>query len=118
MVWTGVSNYGVDAMRACRSKLASRGVPLSSNQIQLSLLYPYALDNGLMDACAEDGVGVLAYSPLALGLLTARARSARAQPARPRRRVDGARLPVGRRANSRCPTSYPTDLAANSPKST
>jgi len=66
----GVSNYGVDSMRACRAALASRGVPLSTNQIQLSLLYPYALSNGLMDACAELGVGVLAYSPLALGLLT------------------------------------------------
>lgn len=66
----GVSNYGVDAMRACHAALKSRGVPLSSNQIQLSLIYPYALSNGLTDACAELGVGVLAYSPLGLGLLT------------------------------------------------
>lgn len=66
----GVSNYGVDALRACHAKLKSRGIPLSSNQIQLSLLYPYALENGLMDACNELGVGVLAYSPLGLGLLT------------------------------------------------
>ena len=66
----GVSNYGVDAMRACSSKLSSYGVPLSSNQIQLSLLYPYALQNGLVSACSELGVQVLAYSPLALGILT------------------------------------------------
>eukprot|EP00965_Chrysotila_dentata_P205591 6183047-Pleurochrysis_carterae.AAC.4 len=28
----GVSNYGIDAMRACRSTLSARGVPLVSNQ--------------------------------------------------------------------------------------
>lgn len=66
----GVSNYGVDALRACHEKLRSRGVKLQTNQIQLSLLYPYALSNGLKAACDELGVNVLSYSPLALGLLT------------------------------------------------
>ena len=66
----GVSNYGVDATRACHAKLASRGVKLVSNQVQLSLVYPYALQNGLKAACDELGVGTLAYSPLGLGVLT------------------------------------------------
>lgn len=66
----GVSNYGVEAMRACHAKLKERGIPLSSNQIQLSLVYPYALSNGLIDACKELNVGILAYSPLGLGVLT------------------------------------------------
>lgn len=66
----GVSNYGVDAMRACHDALAKRGIPLASNQIQLSLLYQWPLKNGLVDACHELGVEVLAYSPLALGFLT------------------------------------------------
>lgn len=65
----GVSNYGSSALRACSATLASRGVPLVSNQIQLSLLYPYAETNGLLDTCNELGVKVLAYSPIALGLL-------------------------------------------------
>jgi pyridoxine 4-dehydrogenase len=65
----GVSNYGVDAIRACSAKLESRGVPLVSNQIQLSLLYPYAQYNGLLKACDELNVKVLSYSPIALGLL-------------------------------------------------
>ena len=30
----GVSNYGVDALKACHSKLAERGIKLASNQIQ------------------------------------------------------------------------------------
>ncbi|KAL7533282.1 hypothetical protein ACHAXR_005149 [Thalassiosira sp. AJA248-18] len=66
----GVSNYGVDAVRACHAKLAERGIKLSSNQIQMSLLYRWPLENGLLDACKELDVKVLSYSPLALGFLT------------------------------------------------
>jgi len=66
----GVSNYGADALRAVHAKLAERGIPLATNQIQLSLLYRYPLENGLLDACKELDVKVLSYSPLALGFLT------------------------------------------------
>ncbi|CAB9514615.1 Uncharacterized oxidoreductase At1g06690, chloroplastic [Seminavis robusta] len=66
----GVSNYGVDATRACHAALAKRGIPLASNQIQLSLLYTHPLQNGLMETCRELGVQVLSYSPLGLGMLT------------------------------------------------
>jgi pyridoxine 4-dehydrogenase len=66
----GVSNYGVDATRACHAALAKRGIPLASNQIQMSLLYTHPLENGLMQACQDLGVQVLSYSPLALGMLT------------------------------------------------
>jgi len=66
----GVSNYGVDATRACHDALQKRGIPLATNQIQLSLLYRWPLENGLMQACDDLGVQVLSYSPLALGMLT------------------------------------------------
>jgi pyridoxine 4-dehydrogenase len=66
----GVSNYGVDATRACHKALAKRGIPLATNQIQFSLLYQYPEANGLLQACEDLGVKVLSYSPLALGLLT------------------------------------------------
>jgi pyridoxine 4-dehydrogenase len=66
----GVSNYGSDALRACHASLASRGIPLSTNQIQYSLLYRWPELNGLIDTCKELDVKVLAYSPLALGFLT------------------------------------------------
>lgn len=66
----GVSNYGVDAVRKCHSALEQRGIQLATNQIQLSLLYRHPLENGLMSACADLGIKVLAYSPLALGMLT------------------------------------------------
>jgi pyridoxine 4-dehydrogenase len=66
----GVSNYGVDALKACSAALSKRGIPLTSNQIQYSLLYRFPEDNSLLQACQDSGVQVLSYSPLALGLLT------------------------------------------------
>ena len=63
----GVSNYGVDATRACHKALAKRGIPLATNQIQHSLVYRYPEQNGLLQACDDLGVKVLSYSPLALG---------------------------------------------------
>lgn len=66
----GVSNYGVDALRACHAALAQRGIQLATNQIQMSLLYRYPLENGLAQACDDLGVKILSYSPLALGMLT------------------------------------------------
>jgi pyridoxine 4-dehydrogenase len=66
----GVSNYGVEAMTACHAVLAKRGIPLATNQIQYSLLYTWPEQNGLLQACQDLNVQVLAYSPLALGMLT------------------------------------------------
>ena len=66
----GVSNYGVDAIRATHAALKERGIPLASNQIQVSLLYRWPLENGLLETCKELDVKVLSYSPLCLGFLT------------------------------------------------
>lgn len=79
----GISNYGVDAMRAVHKKLAARGIPLATNQIQLSLLYRYPIENGLLKACEELDVKVLSYSPLALGFLTGKY-NAEVRPSGPR----------------------------------
>ncbi|EOD08714.1 hypothetical protein EMIHUDRAFT_419848 [Emiliania huxleyi CCMP1516] len=66
----GVSNYGADAVEAVSTSLGRRGIPLYSNQIQYSLLYPFANSNGLKRKCDQLGVKVLAYSPIGLGLLS------------------------------------------------
>lgn len=71
----GVSNYGVDALRACHDALAKRGIPLTSNQIQYSLLYRFPEQNGLLRACKDLDVQVLSYSPLSLGLLAGKYRT-------------------------------------------
>ncbi|HLY38209.1 MAG TPA: aldo/keto reductase [Candidatus Binatia bacterium] len=66
----GVSNFSPAEMRAAHAMLARRGVPLASNQVRYSLLHRVPEDDGVLDACRELGVTLLAYSPLEQGLLT------------------------------------------------
>ncbi len=66
----GVSNYGVEAMRRAHDRLARHGVELASNQVEYSLLQRAPETNGVLDACRELGVTLVAYSPIAQGLLT------------------------------------------------
>lgn len=66
----GVSNYSEKEMRAIHAALAKYGIPLASNQIELSLLRTMPESNGLLRACQELGVVVLAYSPIGQGRLT------------------------------------------------
>ncbi|MFZ0409625.1 MAG: aldo/keto reductase [Cyanobium sp.] len=66
----GVSNMGPQRLRQVHAQLAQRGVPLRSLQVQLSLLAPAATASaGLGPVCQELGIELIAYSPLALGLL-------------------------------------------------
>jgi aryl-alcohol dehydrogenase-like predicted oxidoreductase len=66
----GVSNYSAEQMRRAYDLLASKGVPLAVNQVQYSLLARHIETNGVMATARELGVTILAYSPLAQGLLT------------------------------------------------
>jgi aryl-alcohol dehydrogenase-like predicted oxidoreductase len=66
----GVSNYSVVQMRAAHAALARRGIPLASNQVQYSLLYRKPEVDGMLEACRELGITLIAYSPLGMGMLT------------------------------------------------
>lgn len=66
----GVSNYSADQMRQAHKLLASRGVTLAVNQVQYSLLSRKIESNGILETAKDLGVIILAYSPLAQGLLT------------------------------------------------
>jgi aryl-alcohol dehydrogenase-like predicted oxidoreductase len=66
----GVSNYSADQMRVAHDALARRGIPLASNQVQYSLLHRKPEANGVLDACRDLGVTLIAYFPLASGALT------------------------------------------------
>jgi aryl-alcohol dehydrogenase-like predicted oxidoreductase len=66
----GVSNYSAKQMRSAHAALAARGVPLASNQVEYSLLYRKPEVNGVLEACRELGVTLIAYQPLAAGALT------------------------------------------------
>ena len=66
----GVSNYSAEQMREAHAALAKRGIPLASNQVEYSLLHRQPEVNGILDACRELGITLIAYSPLAGGALT------------------------------------------------
>jgi len=66
----GVSNYSAAQMRLAHAELAKRGVALASNQVEYSLLHRRPEVDGVLDACRELGVTLIAYSPLGMGALT------------------------------------------------
>lgn len=66
----GVSNYDKNEMQRAITTLAKYDIPLASNQVPYHLLDRRIEKNGLLARCQELGVRVIAYSPLAKGLLT------------------------------------------------
>lgn len=66
----GVSNYS--RMQTIRSHavLEQRGYPLASNQVEYSLLNRAIERDGTLELARERGISIIAYSPLAKGLLT------------------------------------------------
>jgi aryl-alcohol dehydrogenase-like predicted oxidoreductase len=66
----GVSHYSAAQLRVAHAALAERGGPLASNQVEYSLLHRQPEVNGALDVCRELGIALIAYQPLAQGVLT------------------------------------------------
>ncbi|NDJ24809.1 aldo/keto reductase [Nostoc sp. B(2019)] len=67
----GLSNFGPKRLKRVYDKFAGRGVPIATLQVQYSLLSTYPVTQlQIKDVCDELGIQLIAYSPLALGLLT------------------------------------------------
>lgn len=66
----GVSNYDGAQMARASKALAKRGIKLASNQVFYSLLHRAPEFNGLLHACRDMNVTLIAYSPLEKGILT------------------------------------------------
>ncbi len=66
----GVSNFNEEQMRRAHAALAKRGLPLAVNQVQYSLMHRKIETNGVLQAAKDLGVTIVAYSPLARGLLS------------------------------------------------
>mmetsp|Transcript_25710 Transcript_25710/g.42241 ORF Transcript_25710/g.42241 Transcript_25710/m.42241 type:complete len:394 (-) Transcript_25710:403-1584(-) len=66
----GVSNYNADQMTRAQVALSSYGIPLASNQVSYSVLDRRAEKSGLLKTAQDLNVSVIAYSPLAQGLLS------------------------------------------------
>jgi len=66
----GVSNYDQEKMLRAYKTMEKQGIPLASNQVSYSLLDRKVELNGLLKTCQELGITLIAYSPIAQGILT------------------------------------------------
>ncbi len=66
----GVSNYNLELIKRSLDALQKRGIPLASNQMEYHLLERRIEKEGLLDFCKANGIKVIAYSPLAMGILS------------------------------------------------
>ncbi len=66
----GVSNFNPERMRRAQAQLQKRGLPLAVNQVLFSLLDRSIETNGILETAKELGVTIIAYTPLASGLLS------------------------------------------------
>ena len=71
-LYVGISNWPLEPLRKATTYLRERDVPLLIYQGRLNMLDREPLEDGILDFCRESGVGFIAYSPLAQGLLTDR----------------------------------------------
>jgi len=68
--FVGISNFSRPQMEKAHRALQKAGLPLVSNQVRYSLLDRRIETNGVLEAAKDLGIGVIAYSPLAQGLLS------------------------------------------------
>ncbi len=68
-LYAGISNYPAEPARAAAQLLRQLGTPGLIHQPSYSLFNRW-VEDGLLDALADEGLGCIAFSPLAQGLLT------------------------------------------------
>ncbi|TWC69550.1 L-glyceraldehyde 3-phosphate reductase [Herbaspirillum sp. SJZ099] len=70
-LYVGISSYSPELTRKAAAILKSEGVPLLIHQPNYSMLNR-SIENGLLQALEELGVGCIGFSPLAQGMLTSK----------------------------------------------
>ncbi|WP_433498264.1 L-glyceraldehyde 3-phosphate reductase [Sphaerimonospora sp. CA-214678] len=70
-LYVGISSYGPERTREAARILREMGTPLLIHQPSYSMLNRW-IEHGLLDVLDEEGVGCIAFSPLAQGMLTDR----------------------------------------------
>jgi L-glyceraldehyde 3-phosphate reductase len=70
-LYAGISSYSAEQTREAAAILRAMGTPLLIHQPSYSMLNRW-VDDGLLDVLGEQGIGCIAFSPLAQGVLTAR----------------------------------------------
>jgi L-glyceraldehyde 3-phosphate reductase len=70
-LYAGISNYPAELTRKAAAILSKLGTPCLIHQPRYSMFDRW-VENGLLDVLQEEGIGSIAFSPLAQGLLTDR----------------------------------------------
>lgn len=70
-LYAGISNYPADKTREASKILRQMGVPCLIHQPKYSMFERW-VEDGLLNVLEEEGIGSIAFSPLAQGLLTNR----------------------------------------------
>lgn len=71
-LYIGISRWPLEALKIADKYLRERDVPLLIYHGRLNMLDHAPQDEGILDYCAEHGIGFISFSPLAQGLLTDR----------------------------------------------
>jgi len=70
-LYAGISNYPADKTRIASGMLKELGTPCIIHQSKYSMFERW-VEGGLLDVVEQEGIGLIAFSPLAQGLLTDR----------------------------------------------
>jgi L-glyceraldehyde 3-phosphate reductase len=70
-LYAGISSYSAERTAEAAAILRTMGTPLLIHQPSYSMLNRW-IEGGLLDVLGADGIGCIAFSPLAQGLLTSR----------------------------------------------
>lgn len=71
-LYIGISRWPLEALKVAEQYLRERDVPLLIYQGRLNLIDRQPQEEGILDYCADHGIGFISFSPLAQGLLTDR----------------------------------------------
>ena len=71
-LYIGISRWPLEALKYADKFLRSQGVPPLIFQGRLNLLDKAVQEEGILEYCADNGIGFISFSPLAQGLLTSR----------------------------------------------
>jgi L-glyceraldehyde 3-phosphate reductase len=68
-LYVGLSNYGAEQTKQAAKILKELGTPCLIHQPSYSMTNRW-IEDGLQDVLTEEGIGTIAFCPLAMGLLT------------------------------------------------
>ena len=69
-LYAGISNYNAEQTREASRILKALGTPCLIHQPKFSLLEQTHITSGALQACVDEGIGCIAFSALAQGMLT------------------------------------------------